>query len=61
MKKRTLEELNELYKDMPYSESVYEIDGKLYSVTSHFVGKKDIDKVLFNIAFKKAFKESEQD
>ncbi|MCM1227505.1 MAG: hypothetical protein NC320_08810 [Clostridium sp.] len=58
--KRTLEELNEQYKNCPIQSNVYEIDGKLYAVTSHFVGKKDVDKVLFNIAFKKAFEESEQ-
>ncbi len=57
--KRTLAEMNELHKDKPFRESVYEIDGKLYAVTSHFVGEKNVDKVLFELAFKKAFNESE--
>ena len=51
--------MNEQYKDKPFKESVYEIDGKLYAVTSHFVGEKNVDKVLFDIAFRKAFEESE--
>ena len=58
-KKRTLAEMNEQNKDKPFKESVYEIDGKLYAVTSHFVGEKNVDKVLFDIAFRKAFEESE--
>ena len=53
--KRTLAEMNEQYKNKPFRESVYEINGKLFAVTSHFVGSKDVDKVLFNIAFRKAF------
>ena len=58
--KRTLAEMNEQYKDKPFRESMYEIDGKLFAVTSHFVGSKDVDKVLFDIAFRKAFEESEK-
>ena len=58
--KRTLAEMNEQYKNKPFRESVYEINGKLFAVTSHFVGSKDVDKVLFNIAFRKAFEESEK-
>lgn len=58
--KRTLAEMNEQYKDKPFRESVYEINGKLFAVTSHFVGSKDVDKVLFDIAFRKAFEESEK-
>ncbi len=55
-----MQEMNEQYKDKPCTESVYEIGGKLYAVTSHFVGEKDLDKVIFNLAYKKAFEESEQ-
>lgn len=58
--KRTLAEMNEQYKNKPFRESVYEINGKLFAVTSHFVGSKDVDKVLFDIAFRKAFEESEK-
>lgn len=58
--KRTLAEMNEQYKNKPFRESVYEINGKLFAVTSHFVGSKDVDKVMFDIAFRKAFEESEK-
>lgn len=57
--KKTMQEMNEQYKDKPFTESVYEINGKLFAVTSHFIGEKDIDKVLFNLAYKKALQESE--
>jgi len=59
MKNKTLRELNEQHKDKPFTHSVYEIDGKLFAVTSHFVGEKDVDKVIFNLAYKKAMQESE--
>ena len=36
----------------------YEIDGKKYVVHSHFVGNKDIDKVISEIAFNKAMLET---
>ena len=55
----TLAELNERYKDKPVSKATYEIDGQLYAVTSHFVGDKDLDKVLYDLAFKRAFQETE--
>ena len=48
----TLAELNERYKDKPTSKAVYEVDGQRYAVTSHFVGEKDLDKVLYELAFK---------
>ncbi|MCM1226970.1 MAG: hypothetical protein NC320_06010 [Clostridium sp.] len=58
MKNRTLEELNELYRNMPYSESVYEIDGQLFTVTSHFIGEKSLDKELYKMAFERAYAET---
>ena len=42
----TLAELNERYKDN--------------AVTSHFVGEKDLDKVLYELAFKRAFQKTEK-
>ena len=56
----TLAELNERYKDKPTSKAVYEVDGQRYAVTSHFVGDKDLDKVLYDLAFKRAFQETEK-
>ena len=49
----TLAELNERYKDKPTSKAVY-------AVTSHFVGEKDLDKVLYELAFKRAFQKTEK-
>lgn len=53
-------ELNERYKDKPTSKAVYEVDGQRYAVTSHFVGEKDLDKVLYELAFKRAFQKTEE-
>ena len=49
MKKTTLNELNEMYKDAPKRTSEYEIDGKKFIVTSHFVGTKDLDKTMYQL------------
>ena len=52
--KLTMFELNEKYSVYPTRTSEYEIDGKKYVVHSHFVGNKDIDKVISEIAFNRA-------
>ena len=49
MKKTTLNELNEMYKDAPKRTAEYEIDGKMFIVTSHFVGTKDLDKTMYQL------------
>ncbi len=46
-------------KDKPTSKAVYEVDGQRYAVTSHFVGDKDLNKVLYDLAFKRAFQKTE--
>lgn len=56
--KMTMFELNEKYSACPTRMNEYEIDGKKYVVHSHFVGNKDIDKVIFEIAFNKAMAET---
>ena len=56
-KKSTMIELNEKYKDCPVSVNEYLINGKKYIVHSHFVGDKDIDVDIRNIAFHKAMNE----
>ena len=58
MKKTTLNELNEIYKNAPKRTAEYEIDGKMFIVTSHFVGTKNLDKVLYDIAFHRACEET---
>ena len=54
----TMFELNEKYSAYPTRTSEYEIDGKKYVVHSHFIGNKDIDKVISEIAFNKAVAET---
>ena len=56
--KMTMFELNEKYSAYPTRTSEYEIDGKKYVVHSHFIGNKDIDKVISEIAFNKAIAET---
>ena len=56
--KPTMYELNERYKDSPVRTNEYEIGGKKFIVHSHFIGSKDIDKVISEIAFNRALNES---
>lgn len=58
MTKLTMFEINEKYADCPVTVSEYEIDGKKYIVHSHFIGEKDIDTVIRNIAFHRAMNET---
>lgn len=50
-------EYAEQHKDCPEHINEYEINGKKYIVHSHFVGTKDIDKVLSDIAVNRALSE----
>ena len=52
-----LKRIRDLYVAKPTSEEKYKIDGKLYVVTSHYIGEKDIDDVLLNLAKNKAYSE----
>ena len=56
--KPTMFELNDQHKDCPVHTNEYEIDGKKFIVHSHFIGCKDIDKVISEIAFNRALNES---
>lgn len=38
MKNKTMQELNEQYKDCPVQVNTYEMDGRTYIVHSHFIG-----------------------
>ena len=58
MKKLDIFEYAEQHKDCPEHANEYEIDGKKYIVHSHFVGQKDIDKVLSDIAVNRALSET---
>jgi len=54
----TMFELNEKYSAYPTRICEYEIDGKKYVVHSHFIGNKDIDNVISEIAFHRAMSET---
>ena len=56
--KPTMFELNDRHKDCSVHTNEYEIDGKKFIVHSHFIGGKDIDKVISEIAFNRALNES---
>ena len=56
--KPTMFQLNDQHKDCPVHTNEYEIDGKKFIVHSHFIGSKDIDKVISEIAFNRALTES---
>ena len=43
----------------PTSMREYEIGGKKYTVVSHYVGKKNVDNVLREIAVKRAYSDME--
>jgi len=49
--------MNERFKAAPIATREYVIDGKKYIVTAHYVGDKDIDNVLNNLAIEKAYAE----
>ena len=52
-----IKELKNLHTAKPTSEEKYKIDGKLYLVTSHYIGERDIDDVLLTLAKNKAYNE----
>jgi hypothetical protein len=57
MKQKTMQELNEQYKDCPQREREYTIHGQKIIVVSHFIGDKDLDNELYRLAFDKALNE----
>ena len=56
--KPTVFEPNEQHKDYPVHTNEYEINGKKVIVHSHFIGSKDIDKVISEIALNRALNET---
>ena len=58
-KKETLADMVERYKDKPTDTATYEIEGQTFIVTAHFVGDKNLDKVIHDHAFHRAMEESE--
>ena len=57
MKKSSLAEMREEYMNMPTTANTIEIDSVLYTVVSHFVGGKDIDAVVRDLAEKQAYED----
>ncbi|MCQ2460456.1 MAG: hypothetical protein MJ081_08820 [Ruminococcus sp.] len=52
--KKTMQEMNEQFKDAPNKTKTYEIDGVKYTVHSHFVGKKKLNDIMLKIALEEA-------
>ena len=57
MNKIELNELIEKYKDKPSDKVEYVIDGVKYNVTRYYCGNKDLNEVLYNLAFKQAYQD----
>lgn len=57
MKKSSLAEMRKEYMKMPITANTIKIDGVLYIVVSHFVGGKDIDVVIRELAEKQAYED----
>ncbi len=52
-----MQEMSEQYKDCPIQINEYEVDGRRYRVTSHFIGDKDINDVVYRYAEDRAMSE----
>lgn len=55
--KRTMQEMNEQYKNYPVQVNEYEVDGRYYRVHSHFIGDRDINDVIYRYAENRAMSE----
>ena len=54
-----MQQLSVEHGSAPTSMIEYEIGGKKYTVVSHYVGKKNVDNVLREIAVKRAYSDME--
>ena len=52
--KKTMQEMNEQFKDAPNKTKTYEIDGVKDTVHSHFVGKKKLNDIRLKSALEEA-------
>ncbi len=57
MKKSSLAEMRKEYMSMPITANTIEIDGVLYIVVSHYVGGKDIDVVVRDLAERQVYED----
>lgn len=54
-----MQQLSAEHSSAPTSMREYEVGGKKYTVVSHYVGKKNVDNVLREIAVKRAYSDME--
>ena len=54
---KTMEEMNEQYKDCPIQVNEYKLDGRKCIVTSHYIGDKNINDVVYKYAENRAMNE----
>ena len=54
-----MQQLSVEHGSAPTSMREYEIGGQKYTVVSHYVGKKNVDNVLREIAVKRAYSDME--
>ena len=54
-----MQQLSAEHGSAPTSMREYEVGGKKYTVVSHYVGKKNVDNVLREIAVKRAYSDME--
>ena len=53
-RKETMRDMKERFGAMPTGSQIIVIDGVNYTVVSHYTGKKDVDRVIGEIAEKQA-------
>lgn len=54
-----MQQLSAEHSSAPTSMREYEIGGKKYTVVSHYVGKKNVDNILREIAVRRAYSDME--
>ena len=57
MKNRTMQEMNEQYKDCTVQVNTCVVGGRTYRVHSHFIGERDINDVMYWYAEDRAMSE----
>ena len=58
--RQNIKEKEEQFKDCPKRTRTYEVDGVRYHVTSHFIGTKDLDETINQLAREAALHEDQQ-
>lgn len=57
-KKKTMQEMNEQFKNCTTEKNFYEIDGNKCVVVRHFTGNKTLNETMLKYAFERAFDET---